>query len=356
MSGFSGLGPSSGSGAASTDIKINTDQIVIDTNQLVSTESAEKTNLDTLVSRTPTDPAKESGHLATIDTSTATTAAISVADGSTISTNASQVGGVAGVPGVSAPAATTASKAKRFWVGLYGETIGRLIGPDGNDLFPSASAPSDGVTNSENTPSLRARLVGYNGITWDRIRTGLSTAQTVFTGMLNTLPVGKYNITQPTLADASGITLQVDSRGNLRTINMSAPQAQDDLNQIIAVMTRPLIGTTYSHTLYTYFAGAVTKALILTGSRQAFSFFVTNRNASVRYFGLHNKATAPVAGDAPLLTFMIPANSSLAIGNQFFTDAGVYFSSGLGWSIGTTVATFTDSATASEHEVTVQYL
>lgn len=297
-----------------------------------------------------------SSDLSSINTSTGTTAGVSVSDGASAPTNASQVGGVAGVPGISVPSATTAGKAKRLWVGLSGEIVSRLTGPDNSDLFPSAANPSDGVTNSESTPSLRARLIGYNGTTWDRVRTGLTTVQTAFTGILNTIPTGKYNATQPTLADTNGVALQLDSRGNLRTVNMSAPQAQDDLNQIIATMTRPLIGTTYTHTLYTYFAGAITKALILTGNRQVFSFTVTNRNAAARYLGLHNKATAPVAGEAPLLVFMVPAGSTLTIGNQFFTDAGINFSLGLGWSIGTTVATFTDSATASEHEVQVQYL
>lgn len=461
MSAFSGLGTGSSSGVIAPEIKTNTDEIKNDTNQLVTIEQTENTYLNTLINKIPADPAKESGHLAAIDTSTSntanntstivtntgniatntlntsnntstivtntgatatntgtivtntgttatntgttatntgtiasntgniatntgttatntttiatntgttatntgtiatnttTTAGVSVADGANAPTNATQVGGVAGVPGVSAPTATTAGKAKRLWVGLLGEAVSRLVGPDGNDLFPSAGAPSDGVSNSENAPSIRSRLVGYNGSTWDRVRAGLNTVQTAFTGMLNTAPTGKYNATQPTLADTNGVILQVDSRGNLRTVNMSAPQAQDDLNQVMAVMARPLIGTTYTHTLYTYFAGAITKALILTGNRQAFSFTVTNRNAAVRYFGLHNKATAPAAGDAPLVVFMIPASSTLTIGNQFFTDAGINFSLGLGWAIGTTVATFTDAATASEHEVQVQYL
>lgn len=185
---------------------------------------------------------------------------------------------------------------------------------------------------------------------------GTSTAVSSATGMQNVLPEVKYNLTPPTLSDGQLVVAQGDSRGSLRTAEQLAPQFEDNLNGVAATMVKPLVGTTYTHTLYTYFAGAITKALILTGNRQAFSFTVTNRNAAARYFQLHNKATAPVATDVPLLVFMVPAASTLTIGNQFFTDAGVNFSLGLGWAISTTVATFTDAATAGEHEYQVQYL
>ena len=260
------------------------------------------------------------------------------------------------IASTSIPSAATEGKAVLPWYTLNGARVSRLVDAVGGAIFPVAAAIADAASNTATVTQVSSRLSSYNGSTWDMVRSGLTAVQTVVTGMINTLPTGKYNATQPTLADTNAVNLQVDSRGNLRTVNMSAPQAQDDLNQVFATMIRPMVGTTYTHTLYTYYSGAVTKALILTGNRQAFSFTVTNRNAGVRYFGLHNKATAPAAGEAPLIVFMIPAASTLTIGSQFFTDAGINFTLGLGWAIGTTVATFTDSATASEHEVQVQYL
>ena len=261
------------------------------------------------------------------------------------------------VASTSIPAAATEGKVVKPWYTLNGARVSRLVDAVGGAIFPVAAALADAAANGVVT-QIGARLEGYNGATWDMLRTGLTGVQATVVGLLNTLPAGKYNSTQPTLADTNAVVLQVDSRGNLRTVSMSAPQAQDDFNQVIATMTRPLVGTTYTHTLYTYFGQLVTKALILTGNRQAFSFTATNRNSGLRYFQLHNKATEPAGTNVPLLVFMLPGGSTttVTIGNQFFTDAGVNFSLGLGWAISTTVATFTDGATANEHEVQVQYL
>jgi len=265
---------------------------------------------------------------------------------------------VANVAKDAAPVAIADGTVVRPWYTRVGAACVRLVDAAGGAIFPVASASADGATNVTLVTKIGSRLEAYNGATWDMARSGLTAVQTTVVGLLNTMPVGRYNANQPTLADTNAVVLQVDSRGNLRTVNMAAPQAQDDLNQVIATMTRPLVGTTYTHTLYTYFGQLVTKALILTGNRQAFSFTATNRNSGIRYFQLHNKATAPAASDVPLLVFMLPGGSTttVTIGNQFFTDAGVNFPLGLGWAVSTTVGTFTDSATANEHEVQVQYL
>ena len=57
---------------------------------------------------------------------------------------------------------------------------------------------------------------GYNGSTWDRIRTGLSTAQSATTGIQNTIPMGKYNAAAPTLTDTYMSPLQLDVNGNIK--------------------------------------------------------------------------------------------------------------------------------------------
>lgn len=85
-------------------------------------------------------------------------------------------------------------------------------------------------------------------------------------------------------------------------------------------------------------------------------FFVTNTNAAVRYFNIHNKATIPVATDIPVQAWTIPAGTATAPGYVEFVFAyGAPMSVGIGWSISTARAVFTDSATASEHEVHMEF-
>lgn len=105
----------------------------------------------------------------------------------------------------------------------------------------------------------------------------------------------------------------------------------------------------------------VTKALIKSSVGRVYSIAISNDNIATRYFQLHNKATAPSATDAPLYSFKVPGGDAnnpgtLIFDQPFFTLAGKEFSTGIGWAISTTLATFTDSATASEHIVIVHYL
>lgn len=224
----------------------------------------------------------------------------------------------------------------------------------GGGAFPVAAAQADATANPTTT-NVGAFGSAFNGTTWDRIRSGLVAVQTTFTGIVNSLSMGRYNATPPTLADGNAVVLQVDAAGNLKGVEQYAPAAEDNTNGVLAHVTKPLAVSTYCATLYTYFAGAVTKANVKASAGNVYSFTVTNRNAAARYFLLHNKASAPAAAEAGLVAFMVPAGSTLTIGDQWFRDAGVNFATGIGWSIGTTVATFTDSATASEHEVQIQY-
>ena len=84
-------------------------------------------------------------------------------------------------------------------------------------------------------------------------------------------------------------------------------------------------------------------------------FFVTNENATKRWFNLHNKATLPVAAEVPLQTWTIPGGTATNPGYVEFTfSPGAPFDVGIGWSISTARGVFTNSATASEHEVHIE--
>lgn len=107
-------------------------------------------------------------------------------------------------------------------------------------------------------------------------------------------------------------------------------------------------------------AGSVTKASVKGGAGLVKLIRVTNTNAAVRYFQLHNKATAPAAAETALESFVVPAGTAAApaVLQLGINELGDYYdmNTGIGWAISTTDTTFTDSATANEHSVSVHYV
>lgn len=159
---------------------------------------------------------------------------------------------------------------------------------------------------------------------------------------LNTVQRERMNISDPTL-----------DVGLAKVTNTTAGASDYGL----VVRVAGAVGS--SPTLYTELT-QVTKASIKVTAGVVKSIYISNANAALRYFQLHNKATAPVATDVPLISVPIGAGtatnpSAMELGTDFFSDAGISFSTGIGWAISTTYATFTDSATASEHVALVNY-
>lgn len=175
-----------------------------------------------------------------------------------------------------------------------------------------------------------------------------------------TVMVGVYESAPDALAEGERAEVRVDTARNLQTHETYAPAAEDNTNGVIAVVRKPLASATYAPSLYAPLT-QVTKANIKATPGNVFSLRVTNDNAAVRYLQLHNKATAPAGTEAPLYTFKVPAGTAnnpgvLQLDEGFFARGGAYFSTGIGWAISTTMATFTDSATASETLITVHYI
>lgn len=109
-------------------------------------------------------------------------------------------------------------------------------------------------------------------------------------------------------------------------------------------------------TLTTNF-GAATKANVKAAAGNIVRVIFTNTNAAVRYGQIHNKATAPAGTDVPIISLPIPGGSVNSPGIlSVDLPESQAFATGIGWAISTTVATFTDSATASDHSVHLWYV
>lgn len=205
--------------------------------------------------------------------------------------------------------------------------------------FPIGNSGSSG-TQLQYVPSLNYL---YDNTDWDRVRSIITGTNSTGTGIQAVGLVAQFD-------DASPTAITENQFGNVRmsvTHDIRTSYPVPEASAVIAP-------STYKD------AGTVTKANIKASAGNVFSFYITNENAAVRYFQLHNKATAPAAAETAQLYFPIPAGTAAAptvliIGVDFFAPSE-RFATGIGWAISTTATTFTDSATASEHDVTVRYV
>ncbi len=171
---------------------------------------------------------------------------------------------------------------------------------------------------------------------------------------------GQYRTTPPVLSNGELENLQVDVSANLKSVDMGLAGGEDLTNGVQAYVRKPLAVPDYAPSVYNALT-LVTKAVVKASAGNVFSVHITNDNAAVRYFQLHNKATAPAAGEAPQEVFKIPAGTAnnpgvLQLGEDDFARGGSHFTTGIGFAISTTLATFTDSATASESIVNIKYI
>lgn len=214
------------------------------------------------------------------------------------------------------------------------------------------AAGGDAKSNTLNSLSTAARILAFNGTTWDRVRVGVTTESTTITGV-NTLPWAVYNATPRTRSEAQGGQLQANTTGDLKVAESFAAQAEDNTNGVIAGQIKPLAVNTYSYTLFSNF-GTQTLKNVKSSAGNVYSLIFHNKNIADRYVQLHNTATVPSSGGVPLLSFLVAPSSEVKVGTEFFGSGGMNFSTGIAFAISTTEATF-GTAEASDQVTFIGY-
>lgn len=212
--------------------------------------------------------------------------------------------------------------------------------------FTSTAALADAASNPTVT-SLGVFNQLFNGTTWDRTRSGLLGAQSSATGMQNILPMGRYNLSAPTLTDGQMINHQLDVSGNLKNVEQFAPGAEDNTNAVYAVAIKPLAGSTYAPSLFKDFGSNATLN-VKASSGNVTSVLCQNLNAAIRYLQLHNTATTPSGGAVPFVSIPVPGSSTVIIGQDFFTAHGINFSTGIAFAFSTTSSSYTAGSSADQ--------
>lgn len=101
----------------------------------------------------------------------------------------------------------------------------------GGVAVPTAGA--DGVSNTRSDVPTSARISGFNGTTWDRIRTAVVTVSATLTGFLNTLPWAVFNTTPTTRTNGQGGPLEATAQGDLAVAGNLADGQTNNRNPIL---------------------------------------------------------------------------------------------------------------------------
>lgn len=167
----------------------------------------------------------------------------------------------------------------------------------------------------------------------------------------------RYNATPPIIPDGQRSEAQADVNGAL-LVNLAKQIAGEDLDKnVLGIMQKPVTGGTYAPLNYSN-SGTSAAANIKPAAGNVFSVVVTSASTAVRYLQLHNKSSAPMAGDSAQLNIVIPAGSATVPWiekrgtNDLITE---YFSQGIGFAISSTYGTYaTAGVTASEHTINIR--
>lgn len=164
----------------------------------------------------------------------------------------------------------------------------------------------------------------------------------------------KYNASPPTLTDGNSSTsLQVDSNGYLRVREQYMPGAEDNTNNVYATVVKKLAVSTHSPSLFQNLGANATLNVKATPGN-VFAVKCHNINAAARYIQLFNTATTPSAGNVPTWVALVPTAVEVTFGEEFFSNAGINFSTGIAFAFSTTEATYT-AGTASDQMTHIVY-
>jgi hypothetical protein len=200
---------------------------------------------------------------------------------------------------------------------------------DGTNDTSILTASTDAASNTNNALPTVSRNMVFNGATWDRLRSGIIAAQSLATGILNTLGMGRYNATPPSLSDGQLIAFQLDASGALKT----SPQA---------TVSGGCLG-------FSSIDVNATGLVVKSSGGQIFWLWAYNAGNATRYLKLYNKATAPSNRDTPVFTFGLGPNGggilTIPVGQSGFSN-------GIGIRATTLIAS-SDNTSPNANEVSV---
>lgn len=170
---------------------------------------------------------------------------------------------------------------------------------------------------------------------------------------------GVYQASPSALTDGKAGAIRVSSNRAVKIDADTLAAGEDLTNNVLGVAHKPVASSTYSGTSFVAVLNDVDIS-VKASAGNLLSISCSNINAAIRYLQLHNKASAPSAGETATFSFPIPAGSGTApstvtIDRDFLGPNGHYFSTGIAVGVSTAAATFT-AATTTDHVVNGTYV
>lgn len=242
--------------------------------------------------------------------------------------------------GVKATAGTADTGTYKVLVPGGSSTIGSNVNVSqiGGVATAAAAQPSDGLTNPT-VGSFGAFGSSFNGTTWDRTRSGQTSNSATVTGQLNVLSMARYNAAPTARTEGQFGNLQADANGNINTNLNTLLSGEDQTNNLLEVIWKPVAVSTYAGTKVQNNSFQTTNLKATPGN--FLGMRVTNTTGNVRYLQLHNTATTPGGGATAQESFLVPANSAIVIGQGDLPAGVLAFSTGIAFANSSVAATYT---------------
>jgi hypothetical protein len=238
-----------------------------------------------------------------------------------------------------------------YFVGIHGEQEGGIVSYTiSNSVVTLTSLYNTANTVTTGTP-LPANYYGFVG----------SLSGAVYESR-SALPDGTVNTAPAAGCNKLGAQSQYVALGRVPLVDIEraggGTTGSDAANGVTPTAQKPVIAATYSDSIDVSYGTAINhRSKNAAGLFKAFD--VSNVNAALRWFQIHNTGTALAGSEVPIESFPIPAGSASQPGNKtlgydFFGPNGIYCSTGITWAMSTTQGTYT-AATAADHNVIVHY-
>lgn len=226
---------------------------------------------------------------------------------------------------------------------MLSDTAGRVVtvisDSAGNPVFPVAATPADGEAYGL-LSKIRSFMMASNGTTTDMVRAGLTAVQTAFTGMMNVLPFGKFNLTRPVLADTNGVVVQLDQYGNLKVVEQAAPDYEDNANDLAWVLPRACSDSLGAWTVYDSGTTKIGTAgiSIKASPGRVRRLAAQNTSATLTYYlVIVDKASAAANNDPVKAAAKLPPLAATNIPEQIIDVLeGIYCATGIAAAISST--------------------
>lgn len=200
--------------------------------------------------------------------------------------------------------------------------------------LPPAANPADAEANDIATTNIRSRSFGFNGATWDRLRSSLSAVTSTITGYLASIPFAKYNAARTIRADGQVGPHEANARGDIAVQEQYLPDFEDNANDVAWVQQRALAVSTGAWANYSSGGTLVgTAGLNIKNAPGRLRGIggVNYSGATKVYLLVVNKASAPVANDLAVASIPLDTSGNFAgSGNSIdFGAHGIYLSTGI---------------------------